>query len=99
MRILNEAVHFFTRKKKSHFDELNDWVLAILGVLSFLVAGYWSLMLSNVVPDFVKITNDVGISIRAVGLALLLGGFGLTVWFFGCIAARCHSLLYERWFK
>ncbi|MDC8804059.1 hypothetical protein PRZ61_11475 [Halomonas pacifica] len=99
MKVLNVATGFITRRKPKTFENLSDWVLAILGVLSFFVAGYWGLMLSDVVPDFIKATNQAGISFPVAGLAILLGGFGLSVWFFGCIAARCHTLLYERWFK
>jgi uncharacterized membrane protein len=99
MKILDKAVKSITRRKKSSFEELNDWVLALLGALTFLVAGYWGLMLSKVVPEFIKAVNTHGISLFAIGLALLLGGFGISVWFFGCIAARSHTLLYERWFK
>lgn len=99
MKILNAAASFITGRKKKAFEELSDWILAMLGVLAFLVAGYWGLMLGDVVPDFVKAVNKDGMSLSAVGLALLLGGFGISIWFFGCIAARCHTLLYERWFK
>lgn len=99
MKVLDKAVRFFTRRKKKTFEELDDFLLAVLGVLAFLVAGYWGLMLGDVVPEFIKIVNENGISLMAIGLALLLGVFGITVWFFGCISARCHTLLYERWFK
>ncbi len=99
MKFLDKAARFLTRRKKKTFDELNDWFLAVLGVLAFLVAGYWGLMLGDVVPEFIKIVNENGISLMAIGLAMLLGGFGISVWFFGCISARCHALLYERWFK
>ncbi|WP_417527519.1 hypothetical protein [Marinomonas shanghaiensis] len=99
MKVLDKVAGFLTRRKKKTFEELNDWLLAILGVAAFLVAGYWGLMLGDVVPDFIKIVNGNGASLTAFGLAVLLGGFGISVWFFGCIAARCHALLYERWFK
>ena len=99
MKVLNKAASFLTRRRKKSFEDLNDWLLAVLGMSAFLVAGYWGLMLSDVVPEFIKIVNGNGISLTAVGLAMLLGGFGISVWFFGCIAARCHTLLYERWFK
>ena len=99
MKFLDKAARFLTRRKKKTFDELNDWFHAVLGVLAFLVAGYWGLMLGDVVPEFIKIVNENGISLMAIGLAMLLGGFGISVWFFGCISARCHALLYERWFK
>ena len=99
MKVLDSVTGFITRNKKRSFEELSDWMLAVLGVVAFLVAGYWGLMLGEAVPGFIKETNQTGISLPAVGLGLLLGGFGLSVWFFGCIAARCHALLYERWFK
>lgn len=99
MKVLDKAVRFITRRKKNAFEELNDSFLAVLGVLAFLVAGYWGLMLGDVVPEFIKIVNENGISLMAIGLGMLLGGFGISVWFFGCISARCHALLYERWFK
>ncbi|WP_158174878.1 hypothetical protein [Grimontia hollisae] len=99
MKVLNKAASFLTRRRKKSFEELNDWLLAVIGMSAFLVAGYWGLMLSEVVPEFIKIVNGNGISMTAVSLAILLGGFGISVWFFGCIAARCHTLLYERWFK
>lgn len=99
MKVLNKIASFVTRRKKKTFEELNDWLLTALGVSAFLVAGYWGLMLSDVVPSFIKVVNENGVSLFAAGFALLLGGFGISVWFFGCIAARCHTLLYERWFK
>lgn len=99
MKVLDKAASFLTRRKKKTFEELDDWLLAVLGRVAFLVAGYWGLMLGDVVPDFIKIVNKNGLSPTAIGLTLLLGGFGISVWFFGCIAARCHTLLYERWFK
>lgn len=56
-------------------------------------------MLGDVVPDFIKIVNGNSASLTAFGLAVVLGGLGISVWFLDCIAARCHTLLYEHWFK
>nr|AMP54059.1 hypothetical protein [uncultured bacterium] len=92
MKVLDSVTGFITRNKKRSFEELSDWMLAVLGVVAFLVAGYWGLMLSEAVPGFIKETNRTGISLPAVGLGLLLGGFGLSVWFFGCIAARLSHI-------
>jgi hypothetical protein len=96
MKTLNIVTNFITRHKKKTFEELSNLILAVLGVSSFLVAGYWGLVLSEVVPEFAKVANQDGISLPIAGLGLLLAGFGITVWFFGCIAARYHTLLYER---
>lgn len=99
MKIFNRIISLLSRRKRKPFEALNDWIIALLGALAFLVAGYWGLMLSEAVPEFIKIVNEHGISLQAIGVAFLLGGFAVSVWFFGCIAARCHSLLYDRWFK
>jgi type IV secretory pathway TrbD component len=99
MKIFDKAVSYLSRGNKNTFDELNDWFVAFFGAIAFLVAGYWGLMLTEVVPEFIKVVNQHGISLFSIGLACLLGGFGVSVWFFGCIAARCHTLLYDRWFK
>lgn len=99
MKTLDRMVQFLRVRKVISYGELSDGVLATLGILSFLSASYWGLMLGDVVPGFVSDVNELGVSWPAVGWALVLGGFGVSVWFFGCIAARCHSILYDRWFK
>lgn len=99
MKVLNAVAGMFSRRQKRAFQELPSALLAAIGILSILIAGYWGLMLSEIVPPFVKKVNEVGISFSAVSLGALLGIYGLALWYFGCIAARCHSLLYERWFK
>ena len=99
MKILNKVASLITQRKKKTFEELSDGLLAVLDCSTFLVAGYFGLILGDLVPDFIKIVNENGLSLLASLLALLLGGFGISFWFFGCIAARCHTLLYERWFK
>ena len=99
MKILDKAARVITKRKKRRFDELNNLFLAIMGILAFFIAGYWGLMLGEVVPQLIKVVNKNGISPNAIGLTLFLGSFGIIFWFFGCVAARCHSLLYERLFK
>jgi hypothetical protein len=99
MKILNSVTRFFTKHKKNNFEEVNSWALAFLGISSFLMAGYWGLMLSEVVPGFVKAVNKSGISFVAVFWGSVLGFYGIVFWFFGCIATRCHTVIYERWFK
>ncbi|RTE86366.1 MULTISPECIES: hypothetical protein [Gammaproteobacteria] len=99
MAQLDKLAQIITRRKAKKLSELNSGILAIIGSGSFLIAGYWGLMLSTVVPDMVKATNEHGLPPLAIGIWLLLGGYSAIVWYFGCIASRCHSLLYERWFK
>ncbi|WP_053108325.1 hypothetical protein [Thiopseudomonas alkaliphila] len=96
---IKQTTSLLSRYKKKSFQELNDWFLAVLGAAAFLIAGYLGLVLGAVVPTFIEITNEHGISLTAVGIAILLGVFGICFWFFSCIAVRCNALIYERWFN
>ncbi|CCN80768.1 hypothetical protein VIBNISFn27_250004 [Vibrio nigripulchritudo SFn27] len=97
--LIRNIMTYYRDKKRTYFEDLNSLVLALVGMTSFLVAGYFGLNLSKIVPNFVKIANQNPINKDAIIIALLLGSYGLVFWFFGCIAARCHSLIYERWFR
>lgn len=99
MSLLRNIIFFYKEKKRTYFEDLNDWILALVGVISFLIAGYFGLELSSIVPNYVKAANQSPITKEAIVIGLLLGFYGLIFWFFGCIAARCHSLIYERWFR
>lgn len=99
MKILDGVVRKLTHAKKSKFSESSDWAVAITGLTAFFIAGYWGLMLGDIVPDVVKKSNEVGFTPDGILLAVLLCGFGLSFWFFSNIAARCNGILYERWFK
>lgn len=97
MRVLNKLISYTTKQNKTKFEDFHDIFLIVLGIPSFLIAGYWGVMLGSVIPKIIKIVNEKGLDFDAIPLALSF--FALGVWFFGCIAARCHSLIYERWFK
>ena len=99
MKHLDKLASKISRRDKKKFSELDSPILAILGAASFIIAGYWGLMLSTVVPDLIDATNEHGLPPLAIRIWLLLALFSAIVWYFGCIASRCHSLLYERWFK
>lgn len=89
-----------SRKRYHHFEDMPDWVLVILGGASFLVAGYWGLALSDIVPEFIKIANKLCyIDAFGLGIGMLLLLLGIQLWFFGAIANRCNSILYNKWFK
>ena len=97
--MLNKFASWISKRRKSSFDEFPSWAISVQGVIAFLVAGYLGLLLGDVVPEFVKKVNELGISTAALRPGILLGIYSLALWFFGCIAARCHGILYERWFK
>lgn len=71
------------------FAEVHSLFLALTGVLSFIIAGYWGLALSTVVPDLIEKTNKFGLPPLAVGSWLLVGIYAAITWYFGCIASRC----------
>ncbi|WP_076466130.1 hypothetical protein [Marinobacterium stanieri] len=92
------AASFLTRRTR-HLHDLSDWVLAPLGTIAFLIAGYWTMAVTEVLPDLVTTTNQTGLTWIGVAAFTFLGGQGLTIWFYGCLAARCHSILFDRHFR
>lgn len=99
-KILNRMRQYLKNRKKRELRAMPDFLLVLLGGPSFLIAGYWGIVLTDVVPDFIRAVNKLGYIdplISMMGLILLaLSGL---LWFYTTLAARCHSLLYERWFK
>lgn len=96
---LDKFARIISRRDIKEFSELDSMVLVLLGCSSFLVASYWGLMLATVIPGLVQATNEYGLPPLAIGIWLLLSVYSAIVWYFGCIASRCHGVLYERWFK
>jgi hypothetical protein len=88
-----------SRHKWRTLQEISSPLAALLGVTSFIVSGYFGLFLSKFVPPLIDATNAHGISAKAIGLWVAVAFFALVVWIFGCLTARCHSVLYDRWFK
>ena len=99
MKLLDSFSKSITRKKEKQFKDLHGLLLCLLGASAFLVAGYLGLMLKDVVPPLITATNKAGFSSFALKFWLLFGCYALALWFVGCIAARCHAVQYERWFK
>ena len=87
-------------RKRYPFAEMPAWLLVYIGGSAFIVAGYVGLALHDLVPAWMSTVRKVGYfdAIATVsGLFLLY--CGAVLWFFSSIAARCHSVLYDRWFK
>ncbi|WP_312050607.1 hypothetical protein [Acinetobacter courvalinii] len=90
----------FKNRKKRKFNQMPDYLLIIIGVPSFLSASYWGLVLGDVVPDFVRAINNQGyMDIFSILISVILLALAAEFWFFSAIAVRCHTILYERWFK
>lgn len=99
MKVLKYISWKLSRKKEKTFEELSSWFVAPIGALAFLAASYPGVMFTEVVPEFVETINRVGLDTTAVKIAFILGIYAIAAWCFGCIAAKCHSVLYERWFR
>ena len=98
--MLKKLTTYITFGKKKDFEELPPWVLVLLGVPSFLFAGYFGLMFVEVIPKAIETTNKVGLfNKQALAIWTLLGFFGACVWVAACLSKRCHDLLYSSWFK
>ncbi|MDH2916380.1 MAG: hypothetical protein PXX77_05815 [Gallionella sp.] len=99
MKILDDFAKLISSRNEKTFEGLPSWILGVLGALAFLCFSYFGLMYSDVVPDFIKEINTIGINLTALKIAFVLAIYSFPTWWFGCVAARCHTVLYERWFK
>jgi len=99
MPIINRAWAAFQARRKWLLQEMSDRVLAVLGAVSFLIAGYWTMAMADVLPDLVRATNRHGITVPAAAAFLFLAGLGITIWFHATLAKRCHDLLVDRHFR
>lgn len=87
------------KSKKNHIDNWENWQLIIIGGGAALCALYWSLMLTNVTSPLIEATNKYGVTWLALALWLLLGIFAAGAWIYGCIATKCHQVLFARMFR
>lgn len=99
MQIIPRSLRPLRARRKWRFDELGDGVVALVGAGSFLSAGFWGLTTRDVLPDVLQATTLYGVTWMGALCFLFLGGAALNIWFFGCIATRCHTLLYKRHFQ
>jgi hypothetical protein len=73
--------------------------LVLLGGPTFLVAAYFGWFFSTTMPGFVTELSQQGPSVAVAIAGLELAAQAAVTWINACIAARCHAVLYERWFK
>lgn len=99
MRSFSRILAAFRTRRKWRLHELSDWVLAPLGAISFLIAGYWSMAVAHVLPDLVATTNQNGLTWSGAAVFMFLGGLGITIWFYHHLAKRCNKILFKRHFN
>lgn len=97
---MKSPFEYWRNRKRYNFVEMPNWLLVVLGGGAFLVSGYSGLALKDIVPAWIVTINKLGY-LDAIGtsIGLLLLLWGVILWFFSCVTARCHGVLYERWFK
>ena len=98
MRFFQRATTSFQTRRTWRLHEMSNWCLACLGGISFLIAGYWSMAVADVLPDLVTATNQYRLTWSSAAAFLFLGGLGVTIWFYSHLAIRCNSILYGRHF-
>ncbi|MBI3102241.1 MAG: hypothetical protein HYY98_11910 [Burkholderiales bacterium] len=54
---------------------------------------------AKILPVMVIATNRHGLTSSGAAVFAILGSLGLVIWFYGCLAARCHAVLFERHFR
>jgi len=99
MNLLSRLAGLISLGRQRSFDDLPSWLLSILGAAAFLAASYVALMFADIMPSLVQTVNKDGMRSAYWGLFFLLGLYAVAGWFCGCVAARCHELLFSRWFK
>lgn len=99
MPFFQRIIASFRTRRTWRLHEVSDWVLAPLGAAAFLIAGYWAMEVAHVLPDLVATTKQTGWTLIGFAGFMFLGGLGMTIWFFGRLAKRCHGILFERHFR
>lgn len=98
MRFFQRLVASSRTRRTWRLYELSDWLLAPIGIVSFLIAGYWGMAVADVLPDLITATNQHGLTWSGAAAFAFLGGLGVTIWFHGHLAIRCNEILSKRHF-
>ena len=99
MKLTNNLKKLRAKYPKRTLDEVHTVILALIGALAFIVATYYGFILNKHIPSLIDATNTEGITVMAIGLWSIMGIIAIVMWFYGCIAARCHGIIYDRMFK
>ncbi|MFT4103111.1 MAG: hypothetical protein QM674_19170 [Burkholderiaceae bacterium] len=86
-------------RKRYPFSEMPAWLLVTIGGGAFLGASYHGFVLKGAVPSWLATVNQIGhfdAIGTAIGMHLLV--LGVAPWVLSRLAARCHRVLYDRWF-
>lgn len=99
MKLLNKMAIAFRKRKKYTYAELNDWMLSLIGIPSFLVGAYYLWVSGNMTVEMLTWSRDHAMTLDAVIVLGFLGLLSLSGLYFATVARRCYDLIVERNFR
>ncbi|OLS61509.1 hypothetical protein [Pseudomonas putida] len=99
MKLLKKMATAFRNRKKYTYAELNDWMLSLIGISSFLVGAYYLWISGNMTVEMLNWSRNHAMTLDAVIALGFLGLLSLSGLYFATVARRCYELIYERNFK
>lgn len=92
---LAQRLHKF---KRTPFKNRSSWLIAPLGGAAGVCTLYYAKVLTEVTPPLIEATNKAGLTWLGLALWVIVGLLAVQMWFHGCVAKRCHEVLYKRMF-
>lgn len=99
MSHINNVLAKLSAGRKKNFEEIHSAYLVVIGLLAFIAGGGLGFQLSSIASAMLEETVEASMSMPMAEAWCLVGVLSIPLWYFGCLATRCHTLLYERWFK
>jgi len=99
MRRVQRLTAAFRNRKKYTYAELNDWMLSLIGIPSFLVGAYYLWVSGSMTVEMLNWSKDHAMTVDAVIVLGFLGLLSLSGLYFATVARRCYGLIVERNFK
>lgn len=96
MKPLKKMAAAFRNRKKYTYAELNDWMLSLIGIPSFIVGAYYLWISGNMTVEMLNWSKDHAITVDAVIVLGFLGLLSLSGLYFATVARRCYNLIVER---
>lgn len=98
MQFFQRVITSFQTRRTRRLHEMSNLYLICIGGVSFMISCYWSMAVSDVLPDLITATNQNGLTLSAATAFAFLSGLGVTIWFYGHLAVRCNDILSKRLF-
>ena len=99
MKLINLIIQFTSQRKIHEFEDADNLEVTMISVPFFVFAYLIGYYINKFIPAMINATATDGISVSIIAWWVAIAFFACLFWIFSCIATRCHSVLYERWFK